>query len=107
MGDVEQRAERARRAQGLAGAPEHADAGGVAEAPKQRGLADARLAGDEDEPPRGPGADAGEQAVEERERLVALQQYNLSRFCRDAINPRAFWRRRWAHLGLLCSADRW
>jgi hypothetical protein len=88
LGDVEQRAERSRRAQRLAGAPQHAHAGGVAEAPEQRRLADARLAGDEHEPARA----AREQAVEERERLVALQQRSLAvggRLHRDAINPRA------------------
>jgi hypothetical protein len=50
VGDVEQRPERTRRVQRVARAPQ--DAPALDERADQRGLADARLAADQDEPAR-------------------------------------------------------
>ena len=76
LGDLEQRAERPRREQSVARAPEHA--GGrlvlVAELPHEGGLADARLAADEDEPAAAAGTDRCEDLAQRGELRRALEQ---------------------------------
>ena len=76
LGDVEQRAQRARREQRVARPPQ--DPGRpavlVGEAACERGLAGARLARDEHEPPARGAADAVEHRGERRELARALEQ---------------------------------
>ena len=74
VGDVEQRAERARREERVARAPEQASLV-AAERAQQRGLADACLAADEHELAAGSFADAGEARAEERQLARALEKH--------------------------------
>ncbi len=65
VGDVEERAERARRVQRVAGPGDHPQRGvGGDERPHQDGLADPRLPGDEHDAPAGTGAHRGEVVVD-------------------------------------------
>src|SRR3954447_5355100 len=81
LGDLEQGAERSRREQGVAPAPEHPGTRVVlvAELPHEGGLADARLAADEDEPAAAGGTDRREDLVQRGELRRALEQLVLGR----------------------------
>jgi hypothetical protein len=75
VGDVDERAERARGEQRVARSPQHpTSASAVAERPHERRLADSRLAGDEDEPPAALRTHRRQVAVECLELRAALEQ---------------------------------
>ena len=75
VGDVDERPERARRVQRVAGPPEHPDrAAALAEGAHERRLADPGLAGDEDQPSAPLRSHRAEQLVEDLELRGALEQ---------------------------------
>ena len=90
VGDVDERAERTGREQRLAGATEDVDVQPVAEGADQRGLADARLTGDQNQPAAPGGRDGVQFGFERGKLLGALQQ-------RFRIHPDRLSARRRAH----------
>ena len=76
LGDVHQRAQRARREQRVAGAPEHARRRALlgCERAHERRLSDTRLAADEQHPARVARAGGVQGAAQDPERICALEQ---------------------------------